>query len=152
VNTADTEFFGAVMAAGAIITGFCGSFLAFRLQREAVYFRNPAQGYVGQQYFSPSLLLLLLASLAASVAGLVFPLLGLRGVQARFVTPNAVVAGLLSALFLLTAYFFNEIIHYRIAFEGWRRELEGWDRERPIVVVALLGCLAVLLVSLWLLP
>lgn len=51
MNTADTEFFGAVMAAGAIITGFCGSFFGLptaergrilpepgaRLRRSAVF-------------------------------------------------------------------------------------------------------------------
>lgn len=62
------------------------------------------------------------------------------------------VAGLFAALFLLGGYFVNELVHYRIVFERWRVDLEGWDRERPLVIVLFVGGVLTFLSSLWLLP
>lgn len=152
MNATDTGFFGTVMTGGAIIAAFCGSFLVFRIQREAEYFRNPGQGYVGQQYFSPSFLLLILATAGATLAGVVLPLLGLSGVRAPFLTPRAVVAGLFGAIVLLGGYFINELVHYRIVFEGWRGDLEGWEREWPLAVVLIFSSVVTLVSCLWLLP
>ena len=36
------SFYTATLSAGAILTGFCGTFLSFRLQREANYYRQVA--------------------------------------------------------------------------------------------------------------
>src|SRR5437667_344489 len=49
----DCEFFQSVLTAGAIISGFCGSFLVFRIQREAEYYRVPGKHW-NQQHFTPS--------------------------------------------------------------------------------------------------
>ena len=69
-----TTFFSAVISAGAILSGFCGTFLAFRIQREAGYHRQPSasqerangsDSFIGLTHFTSSLLLLILATLAS---------------------------------------------------------------------------------------
>jgi hypothetical protein len=40
-----TPFFESVLAAGAILSGFCGTFLSFRINRESNYYRQPALSY-----------------------------------------------------------------------------------------------------------
>lgn len=34
-----------LLQAGAILAGFCGTFLAFRIQREASYYRQPVADF-----------------------------------------------------------------------------------------------------------
>jgi hypothetical protein len=89
--TADLQaFFAASLSAGAILTGFCGTFLSFRIQREANYCRQPVLDFqsgtakdvcIGLSHFSSSFLLLILASLLAVAFGFVSPLLALAVFQ-----------------------------------------------------------------------
>jgi len=76
------QFFRDMIGAGAIIAGFCGSFLAFRIQREAGYFRQPSlenksDVYLGLTQFNSSFLLIILATTEAFICGLLIPLFGL---------------------------------------------------------------------------
>ena len=61
------QLFPAALSAGAILSGFCGTFLTFRVQREANYYRQifidpsskePEDIYVGMSHFPASLTLL----------------------------------------------------------------------------------------------
>lgn len=133
--TSSTDFFQSVIAAGAIIAGFCGSFLVFRIQREADYYRNPSQGHLGQQLFSSSFLLIILSTLIAAISGLVIPLIGLASKGGNFISPKVVVAGVLASLVILAGYFLDELVHYRIVWRNWRKDLENWQREWPILLL-----------------
>lgn len=117
------NFFESVIAAGAILTGFCGTFLAFRIQREASYFRQPALDfssrtakdvYVGLTRFSVALGLLLAATVVALIFGFVIPLLAIAGAQCALISPWLDVCGLLVAVVLLLGYLLAELVHYRI--------------------------------------
>jgi hypothetical protein len=119
------QFFQSVIEAGAIMAGFCGTFLVFRIQREADYYRNPSDGYQGKQHFTSSFLLLILATSIVAVAGVLLPLLHLSGVRCRCLTPEVVVAGFLAVMFLLAGYFVDELFHYRIILRNWRPKQSG---------------------------
>jgi hypothetical protein len=134
----ETQFFQNVLDAGAIIAGFCGMFLVFRIQREAEYYRGPSYGFKNEQHFTSSFLLIILATLIVSVFGVVFPLFYLSGVRGCWLTPRLVVAGLLAALILLAGYFVDELFHYRILKEFGKEE---WKRELPIVVFSFVLCI-----------
>jgi hypothetical protein len=117
------QFFEAIFAAGAILSGFCGTFLVFRIQREANYYRQPVLDFrlkaarsvdIKRQQFSSAFLLLILASLFSVVFGFVIPLLALAGSAWAMEQTKWVVGGLLAALILLAAYFFDELVHYHI--------------------------------------
>ena len=84
------NFFESVIAAGAILTGLCGTFLAFRIQREASYYSQPVLDFVSgsakdvkinRTQFSLAFGLLLAATVAALIFGLVIPLLAIAGAQ-----------------------------------------------------------------------
>jgi hypothetical protein len=74
-------FLGATLTTGAILAGFCGTFLSFRIQREAAYYRQPGdKGEAKDEtHFTVSLALLLLTTICTAVFGIVFPLLALSG-------------------------------------------------------------------------
>jgi hypothetical protein len=146
VSCQPVEFYRSVIAAGAIMTGFCGTFLSFRIQREANYFRQPAisfdEGkardiYIGLTHFTSSFLLLILASLCSMVFGFLFPLLALIGAACTLVTPNVIAGGLIATLVLLAFYFFDELLHYQIVGESLAQDAREWGREVPLVIVAL---------------
>jgi hypothetical protein len=153
--TDSQQFFRDIIAAGAIIAGFCGTFLAFRIQREASYYRQPhldrKEGaidiYIGLTQFNSSFLLIILAALSAIVCGFLIPLFGLSGKVWWFVTPWFAVSGLLSALVLLAGYFLDELVHYEIIWKKWRPATSGWRRECPIVAITLLVAAAAFAVT-----
>lgn len=117
------QFFEAIFAAGAILSGFCGTFLVFRIQREANYYRQPVLDFrrkeaksvdIKSQQFSSAFFLLILTSLFSVVFGFVIPLLALAGSAWAMEQTKWVVGGLLAALIWLAAYFFDELVHYHI--------------------------------------
>jgi hypothetical protein len=118
-------------------------FLAFRIQREADFYRTPGHGW-GEQHFTSSFFLIILGTLTITLFGVVFPLVYLSGVKPNWLTSKLVVAGMLAAIVLLVGYFADELVHYRIL----RPDLRGWRREWPLVAVTVL--LAVLTAASWL--
>ncbi len=134
---------GAILAAGAILTGFCGSFLSFKLQREANYYRQPAVDFESEEakdivvdltHFTSGFLLLILASLASSIFGVVFPLMGILEIGWFAVHPEVSVAGIVGSGVLSAAYFTNELIHYRILSSRLANDAWEWGREWITVV------------------
>ena len=141
------SFFESVIAAGAILTGFCGTFLTFRIQRKAAYYRQPVLDfqsgkakdvYIGLTHFTASFLLLILATLCALVFGFLIPLFAIAGVRNMLVSPALVVAGLVAAVILLVAYFCVELTHFHILSTSLLRDVQEWRTERVIVVLALI--------------
>jgi hypothetical protein len=105
-------FFEAAIDAGAILTGFYATFLVFRIQREAEYYRSK-----GKQQFSASLLLLILGMSVTAVMCVGFPLLRLANPEFASVgalKSNIVVRGFIASGILAAGYFLIELIHYRI--------------------------------------
>src|ERR1051326_5757410 len=110
-------FYPAALSAGAILSGFCGTFLTFRIQREANYYRQVAVDFTAVagvdvlldlSHFSSSFLVLLMASICAGFFGLVLPLLFMGGIWA--VSVRGIIGGMLAAILLLSAYFADELI------------------------------------------
>jgi len=110
-------FYAAVLTAGVILTGFAGTFLQFRIQREASYYRQPAVSFeearakdvfIGLTHFTAAFLLITLSALMSVIFGFALPLLTLAEMAPLFVTPKVVTVGLLSALLPLLGYFFAE--------------------------------------------
>jgi hypothetical protein len=90
----EQTFYAAVLSAGAILTGFSGTFLQFRIQREANYYRQPVLSYVegaeqgkaqdvpiGLVHFTGAFLLIIVSTLMAVTFGFVFPLLALAQME-----------------------------------------------------------------------
>jgi hypothetical protein len=90
--TADqlARFYEAALTAGAIISGFIGTFLAFRIQREALYHRQPVLDFnpsgdegtardvhIGLAHFTSWFLLIVLAAIASMTFGVAWPLLAI---------------------------------------------------------------------------
>jgi hypothetical protein len=100
----ESHFFESVLE--AIIGGFCATFLLFRIQREADYYRNPsqAQPQTNRQQFSSSFLIIILASLMAATFGVVLPLFRLVDPGITWITPKVVVVGLFEAMLLAALY------------------------------------------------
>jgi len=141
------RFFEAIINAGAILTGFCGTFLAFRIQRESNYYRQPAlvykkeeakDIYIGSTHFTSAFLLLILATLCSMFFGFLIPLLALAGCSWAFAQTALVVAGLIASLILLITYFLDELIHYEILSTELVNDAREWKRESLIVVGGLL--------------
>jgi hypothetical protein len=141
--TPSDVFFSSVLSAGAILSGFCGTFLVFRLQREATYYRQPVVDYVkekgkdvfiGKTHFSSAFLLLLLATLCSATFGFVFPLLALSGSTWIVARPGLVVGGVIGALLLVGAYFLDELIHYEI-LKKLPSDSREWKREWWVVLL-----------------
>src|SRR5438067_526276 len=97
--------FQSLLSVGAILAGFCGTFLAFRIQREAKYSRQ------GLAHFTSPLLLLLCASAIICIFGILFPILALAGSQWLLSRSRFAVAGVVAAIVLLAAYFVDELVH-----------------------------------------
>lgn len=137
-------FFAACLSAGAILTGFCGTFLSFRIQRESNYYRQPAVDfksgagkdiYIGLSHFTSSFLLLIVASLLSMVFGFVLPLLALAG---GAIAKHVVVAGMISALVFIGAYFTCEMVHYGVLNRSLLNDRAEWGRSTGIVTSAFL--------------
>ena len=136
-------FFESVLTAGAILSGFSGTFLSFRIQREASYYRQGAvdfttgQGrdvYLGLTHFSSSFLLIILATITALICGFVIPLLALAGIGWALLATNLVVAGLMATLVLIGGYFVDELVHYEILSTRLINDAREWGKEAPIAV------------------
>ncbi|MCH8216562.1 MAG: hypothetical protein IH892_07295 [Planctomycetes bacterium] len=98
-----SAFFEAVINAGAILAGFSGTFLVFRIQREANYYRQPALSfehqdavdvYIGLMHFTSSFLLIILTSISSIFFGYLIPLFALAGTSGGLFTPRVVVGGM----------------------------------------------------------
>jgi len=148
-------FFEAIIGAGAILSGFCGTFLSFRIQREANYYRQPALDfstgkardvYIGLTHFTSAFLLLILATICSMVFGFLIPLLALAGSAWASAQTKPVVGGLVAALILLFAYFLAELVHYRIISIKLFNDAREWRREWAIVLVAMILAVAAPLV------
>ena len=144
------SFFSACLSAGAILTGFCGTFLSFRIQREANYYRQPALDFksgrakdidIGLSHFTSSFLLLIVASLLAVLFGFLLPLLALTGIN---VPKQAVVAGMLSSVVFIVAYFSCEMVHFGVLNRKLLHDRHEWGRSTGIVFVA---CFAAVVLS-----
>jgi len=138
-------FFDAIISAGAILSGFCGTFLSFRIQREANYYRQPALDfktrkardvYIGLTHFTSAFLLLILATIFSTFFGFLIPLLALAGSAWASAQTELVVGGLVAALILLLAYFLDELVHYRIINIGLLNDAREWRSEWAIVLIA----------------
>ena len=148
-------FFSTVINAGAILSGFCGTFLSFRIQREAAYYRQVALSYdeeaakdieVGLSHFTTPLLLLLMATLLAIAFGFIIPLFALAGLTWATTKVAMTAAGLAAAVAFLLGYFANELHHYGVFSAGLHSDRSEWVREAPIVAVTfLLALLAFIL-------
>src|SRR5262245_60816594 len=141
-----SSFFAAVLSAGAILSGFCGTFLAFRIQREAAYYRQPAVDFksgtgkdipIGLTHFSSAFLLLVLATSCSATFGFIFPLLALSGCGWLASRPRLIVGGMLAALVLVGAYFLDELVHYRILTARLASDAREWKAEWWIVGVGI---------------
>ncbi len=147
MNIDPRSLYESMIDAGAVLSGFCGTFLAFRIQREAAYHRQVAVDfassqavdvYVGLTRFGCAFLLLCLGSLATCGFGLVFPLLGLAGIPWFLARSAVAVSGVTGALVLLSAYFAAELVHYRIVGKSIAPDATDWRREWPILVGGIL--------------
>lgn len=147
------SFFGSTLSAGAILSGFCGSFLTFRIGREAAYHRQPVvdpgegggnDAVVGLTHFSSPFLLLLFATIWSATFGIVFPMLALSGSAWFASRPRFVLGGLVGALLLIGAYFLDELIHYRI-LRILPSDAREWKREGWVVGIGFLSAV----VSVW---
>jgi hypothetical protein len=141
-------FFAAVLSAGAILSGFCGTFLSFRIQREAGYYRQVALDfrsgmgkdvYVGLTHFTSAFLLLILATACSAIFGFALPLLALNGAAWVASRRGLVVGGMIAALVLLGAYFIDELVHYNIVTRHLVNDAREWRAEWWIVVIGILA-------------
>ncbi len=77
------EFYGSVTTAGAILAGFSGTFLSYRIQRESNYYRQVSiekgearDVYIGLSHFTSSFLLIIFSTVLSLVFGFLLPLFG----------------------------------------------------------------------------
>ncbi len=146
------SFYESVLAAGAILSGFCGTFLSFRIQREANYHRQPVVSFeaeaakdvfVGLTHFTSSFLLLILGTACSVLFGFLLPLFAIAGLHWAPGNVRVVVGGLVAALVLIAAYFLDELVHYRILKVGALLEdAREWRFESIIVGVGIAGAIA----------
>jgi len=155
------SFFESIVGAGAILCGFCGTFLTFRIQREASYYRQPVADfqsgeskdvYIGLTHFSGAFLLLILGTLSATVFGFLLPLLALAGCVWIRTQPNLVVGGLVGTLILIAAYFWAELIHYGILKNALRNDHREWSRESPVVIGGIAAAVILAVVAYFTVP
>jgi hypothetical protein len=148
-----SQFYEAALTAGSILSGFIGTFLNFRIQREANYYRQPVLNFrpdckeglgqdvpVGLSHFTSSFALIILASVSSVFFGVFWPLAALAQ-WGRFMTsPAPILGGIVWSIVLVGAYFADELFHYQIVF---RWDVTGWKREWGIVASGIL-CAALL--------
>jgi len=147
--------FAAFLSAGAILSGFCGTFLSFRIQREANYHRQPVLDFdtesakdvsIGLSHFSSSFFILIIASIVTAVFGLVIPLLLLSGVIIDEFPIQIISAGLLAGLVLICGYFLVELRHYNIISNRLMHDKAEWGRQRATVATLIAVAVAVYVV------
>jgi hypothetical protein len=136
MTQSDQTFFAVILNVGAILAGFCATFLSFRIQREAGYYRSPDGKGNNLSHFTASLALLLLATLCTAVCGIVLPLLALVG-SGPCISRGLIVGGVLGGLLLLAAYFVTELRHYDV-FKFLQNDRAEWKREGPFVAVGVI--------------
>jgi len=155
-----SRFYEAALTAGAIVSGFIGTFLAFRIQREANYDRQPAVNFspsgskarardvdIGLAHFTSSFLMILLAGIVSISFGVAWPLLALAHWPPAMTGPAPIAGGLLGSMILVAAYFLDELVHYRILSGRLKNDVAEWKSELAIVVGGiLLSVLAYVLV------
>ena len=158
MQTDPETFYAAALSAGAILSRFCGTFLSFRIQREAAYYRQPALDYstgkakdvfINLSHFTSSFLLLISASLLAVIFGVVLPLLALGGVLWIETTPKLVISGLISTIVFIIGYFVCELVHYGILNRRLLNDPKEWGRARKTVSVTVLSAVLASLVIWW---
>jgi len=139
----NTEFFSAALTAGTILIGFSASFLQFRIQREANYYRQPALSFeknqardifIGLSHFTSSFLLIIASTILDIVFGFCLPLLVLAKPGLVFISQRLVTAGLIAALVFLVGYFCAELVHYRILNRRLLPDKYEWGRQWPLVI------------------
>jgi len=147
VTVEPLNFFESIINAGAILAGFCGTFLAFRIQREANYYRQPVLDYekenakdifIGLTHFTSAFLLLILATLCAFTFGFIIPLLAIAGSSWALAQTALVVSGLIASLVFILSYFLDELIHYRVLSGNLVNDVLEWRREWIIVIGSLI--------------
>jgi hypothetical protein len=148
------EFFPSALTAGAILTGFCGTFLSFRIQREANYHRQPVLSFdeakakdifIDLSHFSSSFLMLILASLVTMASGFVLPLLRMAGLGENWIRPGIVAGGLLSGLVLICGYFCIELVHYNIISNRLMDDRAEWGTQTKWIVLWAIGAICTFL-------
>jgi len=120
-----SQFYGAALTGGAILSGFVATFLSFRIQREADYYRQPVLRYkpdeecgngqdvfIDLSRFPPSLLLIIVSWFGSTFFGVLWPLSALAHWSPSMTGPAPLLAGIASSVALVAAYFFAEMFHY----------------------------------------
>ena len=155
----DKDFYTAALTAGAIAIGFSGTFLQFRIQREANYYRQPVasfekaislkkgegkpgekagtDAFVGLSHFSSSFLLIILGVLIQVVFGFCLPLMALANPNFAYTSPRVVAAGLVVGLVVVLGYFACELIHYQVLSNRLLNDEKEWGKEWPVVGMTL---------------
>ncbi len=143
MHTDPLSFYESIIAAGTILSGFCGTFLAFRIQRDATYYRQPVLSFergeakdihVGLTHFTSTFLLLILGTVSSTVFGFLLPLIALAGCARLLANPGFVVGGLVGTLILIAAYFVDELIHCSILSTRLLGDAREWGSEKHVVI------------------
>jgi uncharacterized BrkB/YihY/UPF0761 family membrane protein len=147
----DKDFYTAVLTAGPILTGFSGSFLQFRIQREAGYYRQPSpdgrDNALNLTHFTASFLLIICCTMLALIFGFLLPLAHIGGLL-RLPSRGIVVSGLFASMAFLIGYFVSEMIHYDIRPNKLKNDAIEWQRQRWIIGLTLLFAVLLALVPL----
>lgn len=159
VNLSSDEltYYGACLSAGAILTGFCGTFLSFRIQREATYYRQPVCDYnvgegkdifLGLSHFSSPFLLLILGTLLSAGFGFICPLLAISGFA---ISKSWIVAGILAALVTILGYFACELVHYGVLNAKLLNDRKEWGKSSGVVLTTIIlsAMVALAVVNFW---
>jgi hypothetical protein len=129
----DRGFYQAVLTAGAILAGFCGTFLVFRIEREANYYRTLGKHF-NEQHLTSSLLVLIISAVSAFFFGVGWPLVVLSKNSAGQGSRMWITGGLIFALMTLGVYVLDELVHYRILIPSYERKRKRTRRLRRIIV------------------
>jgi hypothetical protein len=146
------HFYEGALTAGAILTGFNGTFLTFRIQREASYHRQPVTVFIeaadcgkgqdaliGLSRFNSSFFLIILGTVCSFAFGVLLPLVALANWDRVTHSPSLIFGGILASGVLVTGYFVDEMIHYRILL-NWRKfraDVGQWKHEWIVVIATL---------------
>lgn len=137
------------------MAGFIGTFLVFRIQREAGYFRQPGpdgDDAKNLSHLTPSFLPLLLAAGCASIFGVGLPLwalgAGWNGQSGR----GWIVGGLFASMLLVATYVAVEMVHYDIRPNKLEGDREEWRRAVPLLAIGALLAVTATGWAVWSLP
>jgi hypothetical protein len=153
----ELAYLAACLSAGAILTGFCGTFLSFRIQREANYYRQPVLDFesetakdvvIDRTHFSSPFLLLIIGTLMASGFGFISPLLAISGID---VSKMVIVSGMIAAMVTILGYFVCELVHYRVLNTRLINDKAEWGRSSGVVIgtLAAAGSAAWAVIRAW---